>query len=187
MTPQNTALILLASGLSRRYGPENKLLAELSGKPLIHHVVETIAPLSFNRKVAVVCDDPLLIEYLETVGFQCVLNPDPSRGLKSSRTLGIKAALAQGCEAALILLADMPFIPGTHIKAVLKKAETHDAVFSLSGDAMMPPAAFRKKALCNLLEGVDMKEPGSATIPLSTQLARDIDTQDDLAAAASLP
>ncbi|MBL1421900.1 MAG: nucleotidyltransferase family protein [Alphaproteobacteria bacterium] len=51
MTGQQTGLqiILLAAGLSRRMGQENKLLLPYFGKPIVRHVVETIIQAKIGK------------------------------------------------------------------------------------------------------------------------------------------
>lgn len=189
MRPENCALIVLASGLSERFGAENKLLADLDGKPLIKHVTDEVSPLAFQHIIAVIPDDTALYSLLCSAGFQCVINPDPSRGQISSRTIGIKTALAHNCEAALIMLGDMPFIAASHIVELLKTGETHDAVFSSNGDVRMPPAFFKGAALRQLAQEQTSKNElfvSCETIPISSEAARDIDTRTDLADAARL-
>ncbi len=36
--------VILAAGTSSRFGSENKLLAEVSGKPMFLHITEILAP-----------------------------------------------------------------------------------------------------------------------------------------------
>jgi molybdenum cofactor cytidylyltransferase len=99
--------IVLAAGLSSRMG-SNKLLAEVGGKPLVHHAVEA-ALASAAAPVVVVTGnagsevrralsplDPLFVD-----------NPDFSKGLSTSLTRGLKA-LPADCDGAVILLGDMP-------------------------------------------------------------------------------
>ena len=38
MREQDIALVILASGLSKRFGINNKLIASFKGKPLIQHI-----------------------------------------------------------------------------------------------------------------------------------------------------
>ncbi|MGJ8564287.1 MAG: nucleotidyltransferase family protein [Alphaproteobacteria bacterium] len=189
MRPEHCALIVLASGLSERFGAENKLLADLDGKPLIKHVTDEVSPLAFQHKIAVIPDEPALDSLLCSAGYQCVINRHPSRGQNSSRTIGIKTALAHSCEAALIMLGDMPFIAAPHIVGLLKAGKTHDAVFSSCGDVRMPPAFFKGAALRQLAQEQTSKNrlfEFCEIVPISSEAARDIDTLADLADAARL-
>lgn len=184
MSAQDCALILLASGLSQRFGRGNKLLADLHGKPLIQYAIDAALPFGFARNIAVISHDDALKVLLETAGFECVINPDPARGHQSSRSLGLNRAVNHGQDAALIILGDMPFITREHIKLILETGRTHDAVFSSNKDATLPPAFFKGETLS--LMALNIKPASFAAVPLSERDARDIDTKADLAQAARL-
>jgi len=53
MNPKHIACIVLASGLSNRFGPTEKLEAILCGKPVLVHVLETAASLDFGQLIQV--------------------------------------------------------------------------------------------------------------------------------------
>ena len=42
------ACVVLASGLSERFGKTDKLCAELGGRPILSHVLDTAAELQFG-------------------------------------------------------------------------------------------------------------------------------------------
>lgn len=141
---RRTAAIVLAAGLSRRYGSESKLLAPLRGKPLALHIADTLAGMSLFGLIAVCQEGDVLGAEFEARGFTVVTNPDSARGQASSLALGVKEAEALDAEAALICLADMPFVSEGHLAAVLDAAETTDIVASsIAGQAApTPPAVF---------------------------------------------
>ena len=115
-----TGALVLASGLSRRFGPTDKLLAPLRGKPLVAHIAETIGALPFKRRVAVCATDSEAVRTLfEAEGFDVVANPDPARGQASSLVLGLKALAAARPAAMLVCLGDMPFVSARHLGALL--------------------------------------------------------------------
>ena len=102
------AAIVLAAGLSRRMGAQNKMLVELAGKPLVRHIVEAAAA-SKARPVLVVTGHQAeqvrgALAATETV---FVHNPSYAEGLSSSLKAGI-AAVPPACDGALICLGDMP-------------------------------------------------------------------------------
>lgn len=193
MTAEDFALIILASGLSERFGEDNKLLADLSGKPVISHVIDNLAPVDFGLKLAVASGGDNVTDLLEQAGFTCVQNTEPERGQGSSLAIGAKAVIQQGYENAVIVLADMPFVKAAHIWNLIEKARTETVVMSECGGIKMPPAMFRGQALRAL--GAAKGDRGGkaalggtppATLPLSALAARDIDTPDDLAAARGI-
>jgi molybdenum cofactor cytidylyltransferase len=102
------AAIILAAGQSRRMG-FNKLLADVSGKPLIVRTVENIAA-SKVQQVFVVTGHQAGEVATALVGFNVTLihNSDFASGIASS----IKAGIAglNGFDGALICLGDMPLV-----------------------------------------------------------------------------
>jgi molybdenum cofactor cytidylyltransferase len=143
----DVAVILLAAGRSRRFGANDKLVAPLAGEALALHAARRIVELAPGRRIAVCADaDAALARQLATLGFAIVANPDSERGLSHSLALGIAAA-AQGREAAaLICLADMPFISTGHLRALIARFDAADApvVASSEGTAAMPPVLFAR-------------------------------------------
>jgi len=139
--------ILLAAGGSRRFGSEDKLLAPLAGAPLALHAARRIVELTPRRRIAV-CRNGVgaLAEQLAALGFEIAVNPDPEAGLSRSLACGIAEA-ARGPEAAaLIALADMPFVGMDHFGRLLARFDAVSApsVASSDGAIRMPPALFAR-------------------------------------------
>ena len=138
------ALVLLAAGLSRRYGPVGKLVATYRGKPLALHIADTLNALPLSQRVAVCrSGDDDLATLLAGRGFTIVLNPDTARGMSSSLALGIEAVGA--ADKALICLADMPNVSVAHLSALLAASATADIVASATENGpSTPPAIFSR-------------------------------------------
>lgn len=179
-----TALIVLASGASSRFGDGNKLLAALNGQPVLQHAINIAAPIGFAARYAVYADSRVRA-LLEPAGFSCVHNPRPEDGQGVSLSLGAEAALADGHESALIMLGDMPFIELNHLAALMET--DGEIIMSEYEGTRLPPSVFRGQAF-NTLSGHSGAQGGKSTInlanvttiPLSQSAARDIDTREDL-------
>jgi molybdenum cofactor cytidylyltransferase len=113
------AAIVLAAGRSTRMGPENKLLADLGGKPMVRHVVE-VALASAARPVLVVTGHQAaeVGDALAGLDVTLVANPDYATGLASSLKAGIRA-VPPDCDGALILLGDMPRVAPEQIDRLI--------------------------------------------------------------------
>lgn len=117
------AAILLAAGASRRFGAENKLLAEISGTPMIVRVAHAVAaahPPLTPLIVVTGMDAPRIRAHLESIAearMRFVHNPEYEQGLSSSLRAGL-SALPKECVAALICLGDMPWLEPRHIEAL---------------------------------------------------------------------
>jgi molybdenum cofactor cytidylyltransferase len=102
------AAIILAAGRSTRMGGPNKLLAEVTGKPLARIAAEA-ALKSQARPVVVVTghQGETVRQALSDLPLEFVDNPDFAEGLSTSLRTGI-AALPVDIDGAVVLLADMP-------------------------------------------------------------------------------
>lgn len=101
--------VVLAAGKSSRMG-NNKLLADLHGKPMIMKTVSRIAASQVANIVVVVGNDaPAIKSALQNCHVSFVENLHYADGLASSLRAGV-AALQGNCDAILVCLGDMPLI-----------------------------------------------------------------------------
>ena len=98
--------VLLAAGFSTRFG-SNKLLAEINSMPMIKHSAAALAPC--DRIIAVVrSEDADVVSVLNSLDVECVINPDPERGMAYSIACAVNASLDAG--GWCLLPADMPYV-----------------------------------------------------------------------------
>lgn len=183
IAPENVAVVLLAAGLSTRFGSEDKLSYPLHGLPLGLHAARTLAHLPFAARIAVTREGgPDFAGY----GFEPVINPDPANGQSSSLHLGIAAAREVQPQAILVALADMPRVSLAHFLSLLSSFDAHSpSVGSTAGEYPCPPALFGA-ALFPTLEGLRGDIGARALlrdaqlIPASPHELADFDNPDDL-------
>lgn len=189
MKPENCAVFVLAAGLSERFGSPDKLMTSLGGRPLLSHVMDTLAPLSLKAKFGVVpkTSKRRRALFLEA-GFQVIENPSPQQGLGSSIILAAETALDEGFEAICLLLGDMPFITPSHITRLIEALYDEESSISVCDETIMPPMALRRSLLPSLAAinpqtGAKSLMVGEKTayLPLSNQAAQDIDEPETLA------
>jgi molybdenum cofactor cytidylyltransferase len=185
----SVAVVLLAAGLSTRFGLRDKLAEPLGGLPLGVHAARTLGSLPFAAKIAVAREGGPDFSFY---GFTPVLNPDPATGQSGSIKLGIAQARLARPKAILIALADMPFVPVAHVEALLAQFdESRPIVASIAGRTSGPPALFGD-SLFDALEGLNGDQGARAllrdafVVAAPVHALADIDTSDDLAAAAAL-
>jgi len=144
------AVVLLAAGLSRRYGAVGKLVANYRGKPLALHSADTLNAVALSQRIAVCrSGDEDLAALLRRRGFTIVLNPDTARGMGSSLALGIEAVVG---DATVVCLADMPNVSAGHINAVIETGQrTGIAASASDGGPPTPPAYFGRAHFAHLL------------------------------------
>lgn len=185
----NVAAILLAAGTSQRFGAEDKLLAPLAGEPLALHAARRIVELAPGRRIAVCPDDHgVLAQQLAAEGFEIVVNAHPERGLSQSLSWGIAAAALGPEVAALICLADMPFVGAGHLRNLLTRfdSSTAPAIASSNGDAAMPPALF-SRALFETLRSGEGDRGGKALLADAALVRADAGELLDIDQPGDLP
>ena len=177
----DVAILVMAGGRSRRFGAEDKLLADLDGRSLGLHVAERFAGWDWAQKQAVA--QPPLAQAYRDLGYTSV-EPGADNGLGDNLALGARDLDAK---AVLILLADMPFVSTTHVRKMLEAASSTAAIVcSRSGDVRSPPVLIGRDhfAALSALTGDTgaraLFDDRLVEIEASSDILADIDTQDDL-------
>lgn len=106
--PHRISAIVLAAGTSKRFGPENKLLIDWRGKPMIGHVVETVLAAEPGEVIVVIGHEAELIEAaLSGLPVRFAFNERYMEGMGTSIACGVRAASPEA-DGFLIVLGDMP-------------------------------------------------------------------------------
>jgi molybdenum cofactor cytidylyltransferase len=179
-TARRTAVVLLAAGRGARFGG-GKLAALLTGRPLAHHAAAACAALPFAHRFVVRTP---ATPSLDDFGFVPLDLAPPDAPLSRSIAIGTAAARATEVDAILLALADMPFVPAAHLRALLA-AFDGDRIGSCVGDRPLPPAVFARRHFGDLLRltgdrGAQSLLRDAPHVELSPDAAVDIDTIDDL-------
>ena len=112
------AAVVLAAGRGTRMAGQNKLLAEIGGKPIVRRSVEAALASRASRVLVVTGhDDASVRDALRGLDVVTVHNPDYAEGLSTSLRKGIANVPAE-MAAALIVLGDMPFVTPQLIDAL---------------------------------------------------------------------
>ncbi|MGI9463160.1 MAG: nucleotidyltransferase family protein, partial [Aestuariivirgaceae bacterium] len=113
------AAIVLAAGTSARMGPENKLLADLAGEPVLRRTVSNVLTSRARPVIVVTGHDAALVgEALEGLAVSLVHNDRFAEGMATSLAAGV-AAVPADADGALICLGDMPLVEGNVIDALI--------------------------------------------------------------------
>jgi molybdenum cofactor cytidylyltransferase len=192
--PCDVYALVLAAGLSRRYG-SSKLLEELSGTPLLRHAL-TAAQAVCPGKVVLVTghDSEDIVNAASGLADQIVLNGEYRSGIGSSIARGV-SHLREVAAAITIMLADQPLVTTAHISQIIEKwSNDPDAIVATRYSGVDgPPVLFGCRYFAQLceLEG----DTGARHILLEHRdavrtvefepAAIDIDTPDDLKALLS--
>ena len=137
--------ILLAAGLSKRMGGENKLTKKIQGIPLIKHSVKNILASSINELIIVLGYQKEIIEKLidkhEKVKF--IFNKDFESGMASSIKVGINH-LSDNSEAFFICLADMLMVSSNIYDFLIKSKNQKDILVPTYKGQQGNPILFNK-------------------------------------------
>lgn len=189
MRPENCALVILASGLSQRFGKADKLMADFKGKPLVQHVIDAANDIPFAECFAVIPKESVQRRKLFNYeGYSLIENESPEMGQGGSLRLAALAAQEKGHKAICLMLGDMPFVRKEDVINLLQNLSDKDRAISHCNKTLMPPAIFANDALSEL-SNVNPRGGAKSLFksdkfykhPLSERAARDIDTLETLA------
>lgn len=190
VTMSRTAVVLLTSGLSRRYGGKDKMLADLAGQPLVEHAAHAIAQLEPLARVAVCPSERPQIGERLINRFVIAVNKKPKLGLGHSIAVGVNVALQFKPDAILLAMGDMPFMEPWVFEGVLGRlTDGVDIVHAGAADRPHPPTAFGPATFDALaaLDGDDgakriIGQGGFNVVAFNapTPLLLDVDTREDL-------
>lgn len=150
-------IVLMASGLSRRFG-SNKLLYPIKGKPMYLHALESLACVKetlspdIQVQVVVVSQYPEIIRKAQSLNMQAVDNPDSQQGITASIRLGL-ANLPADTEHYGFFVADQPFLQAAVIESLIRQYLTsHQGIGCVSARGSPGnPVIFSRKYLPELL------------------------------------
>ncbi len=179
--------ILLAAGAARRMG-QNKVLLGLDGETLLRRAA--------RRGIAAGLD-PLLVVLgheaeraaaeLDGLACRAVVNDAWARGINTSLSAGV-AAVPPEPEAAVVLLADMPFVDAAMIRAVVDRSRETGAplVTSRYGEVTAPPTLYRR-SLFPELQGGEGEGRGREVVRRHRDLCEMVDWPPSALADLDLP
>lgn len=185
MAAANILCALIAAGTSKRFDG-NKLEAIFNGKMLGAYAATAMRDADLGACIAVTrTQSPVLNMWLASHGYALINNDNPNAGLSRSISLAAQAAIDRDVDALLICLADMPFVPATHLRA-LAEAPEQGIIASSNGTTAMPPAMFPRETFEKLTKlsgdgGARALLDSAILIDCEPEWLIDIDTRADLA------
>ena len=176
-----TVGVLLAAGHSRRWGPDNKLLAPWKGRALVVRAGALLARAPVEARAAVL-RDPKVAALLPG------LVPLAPEGEDQSASLRAAVAWAQGLGAArlLVLLADMPALSEATVAALVEGCteDRPSAVLHPGGQpgapACFPASCFAALSALRGDRGAGALLGNAVTIPAPPAELADVDRPQEL-------
>lgn len=144
--------VVLAAGTSTRMG-HNKLFFELEGETLLQRAVRQVAGAGLDPVIVVLGHEAdRAREALADLPCQRIVNEDYARGINSSVRAGIRA-IPHHAVAAVVVLADMPFVTTSMIAALVERfrESTAPLVISDYGGVHAPPQLYSRPLFDELL------------------------------------
>ncbi|MBK6598269.1 MAG: nucleotidyltransferase family protein [Proteobacteria bacterium] len=188
-TPHEIHILVLAAGGSSRFGSP-KQLVRFHGRPLLHAAVTHAVEAAGNAVTVVLgANAAELAPLLRHTPASIAINRDWSAGLASSIRTGL-ARLPGTADAALIMLADQPFVTSEDLRRLIATARRNpDSIVAALYDgtagvpAIFPRANFRELSELRGDQGaralLRRHSTGILRLPMP-DASIDIDTPEDL-------
>ena len=160
------ACVVLAAGTSTRMGT-NKLLLHLEGEPVVRRAAQHALAAGLEPVVVVLGHESVLVR--QAIGdvasrLQLVVNPDYMLGVNSSLKAGIES-LPATVGAAVVMLADMPFVTAAMLSGLLTKYRASTAPLVISDyDGVNAPPMLYDRALFGELMTTEGEGCGRAVV-----------------------
>jgi molybdenum cofactor cytidylyltransferase len=112
---------------------QNKLFMDLEGETLVRRVVGRASKAGFDPLIVVLGHEADRVQRaLEGLSYRPVFNPEYARGVNSSLRAGIQAVSETQARAAVVVLADMPFVTTAMIETLIEKYRRSEAPLVIS-------------------------------------------------------
>ena len=131
--------VLMASGFSRRFGTEDKLLYLFQGKPLASHTLELACGMPEFSDVVLVAISGEVAALASGTRARVIRNGAPQRGMSESIRLGVTASRA---EFFCFFPCDQPLMEAGVVRALLEYAAPSVIVQPMSGGLPRSPSVF---------------------------------------------
>ena len=188
---KSIAAVVLAAGAGQRFGG-GKLLAEVGGRPLIHHVLLNLADAPVDETVVVVGAEAARVrEACEPFDVRVVENPDWAAGQSTSVMVGILAC-GSGARAAVVLLGDQPFVGEAAVDKLVDAFEGGARIaVATYGGRRRNPVLFAREVWPVLVEELSGDEGARSVLRRHPEIVvevacdgvaepTDVDTREDL-------
>jgi molybdenum cofactor cytidylyltransferase len=156
--------VVLAAGTSSRMG-QNKLFISLQGETVLRRAVRTALAAGLDP-VLVVLGHESERALGELAGLRCipVVNQDYARGINTSLRTGI-AAVPHESRAALVMLADMPFVTEPMLSTLIERYQSAGAPLVVSNyEGVDAPPMLYDSSLFEELRALDGEGCGKKVV-----------------------
>lgn len=125
--PKFVSAVVLAAGSSKRLG-RLKQLARLEGRPLLERTLDTVHRSKVGQVIVVIGDNASEVRRtIDLSPFVVVVNKSFNEGMSTSIKLGL-SAVDRRAAAALIVMADQPFLSPSLIDGIVELFQKSEAL-----------------------------------------------------------
>lgn len=185
--------VLLAAGVSDRYGETNKLVVDVDGEPMVRRAARSLTDSGVDPVFAIVgYESDRVREALAGLSVEAVENPDFADGQATSVRVGTRAAREAGAITVCFALGDMPWVRPETVDALVRayRAGAGDPLAAAVDGRRGNPTLFGSRHFAALedvsgdIGGRDLLLSADDAALVETSdpgVRRDIDRPDDLA------
>jgi len=139
--------VVLAAGRSERMG-RNKLLLDAGGEPIVRRIVSVATGGGLDPVIVVLGFEAVGVAHaLEGLSYLPISNPEFAAGINGSVRLGL-ATVPDACDAAVVLLGDMPLVTTEMVAALVDRfRETAAPLVMSSYDGVQAPPTLYARPL----------------------------------------
>jgi molybdopterin-guanine dinucleotide biosynthesis protein A len=162
------AAVILAGGYSKRFGPQDKALAEIDGDPLVRRVTERVAPTV--EEVIVNCRPEQRADVasaLSGLDYRLALDPAPDKGPVAGIQTGCRATRA---DWTFVVACDLPLVTSTLASRLFEAAEADGAVPRIDG-RFRPLAAVYRTSVAIEAAKATLEDDSGAVMALFDRLS----------------
>ncbi len=154
MSRPDVVAIVLAGGASSRFGSD-KLVAELRGRPLLHHAIEAVAEVAGRIVLVLAPDAPEPAIPVPLVGrVRIARDPVAHAGPLAGLAAGLAAIRDERPRIALVVGGDMPSMVAAVLQLLVERlaADPHLAAMTLAASPAAPlPMVIRPAAVSDAI------------------------------------
>ncbi|MDQ8202298.1 nucleotidyltransferase family protein [Pelagicoccus sp. SDUM812003] len=148
--------VLLASGMSRRYGSRNKLLREIDGEAMVRRVLRRLEVDGVDFRVVTLGHQmEAVAAALRGSDAALVFNTNYAEGMGTSLAFGVSEAVKRNPDALLVCLADLPELEAEDTRRVATsfwEAGGNRIAYPLVGRRRGHPVCFPKRCFGDLCQ-----------------------------------
>lgn len=189
--------IILAAGLSKRYGLKNKLTQHINNKPIINCLMDKLLSIYDTSELLIVTgyEHETIINLINNSDIEFIYNNDYKKGIGTSISAGIRE-LDKTIRGVMIIPADMPIISTKDLIKLQNKfieLNCSKVIFPKYKSQFGNPVILPKKYF-NILEGLKgdfgakslIKKTDIITVNTDIGTIFDIDTVSNLKKAENI-